>query len=374
MTKLYSIAVCLLFFPQSAIHHVEINPKHNHSNAPAKPTYQLAFASFGPLNTDIFIADADGNNAKALLPDSGLDYNASFSQDGKWVIFTSDRKGSADIYRVHPDGTGLEQLTDDPSFDDQAVFSPDGEKIAFVSSRNGQADIYILKLATKKITNITNHPAGDFRPAWSPDGEWIAFSTDRDSKNPKPVFTLWHSTEIYTTRVDGTGLMRRTKLDAYAGSPCWSPDGKQIVFYEAALQQVRNMNTVLKTNATTQLSVINLSDTIRQIITKDPGEKIYPRWFADGSMAYVTWGENPGIVFTNGKMRMKGEFENPSWSADMSRMLFHREVNSHWPPYYKLYSRDRQFQLIPPVYFLVSHLPALNSFVTIKLLASTIIE
>ena len=106
-----------------------------------------------------------------------------------------------------------------------------------------------------------------------------------------PVFTLWHSTEIYTIRVDGSEIKRRTKLDAYAGSPCWSPDGKQIVFYEAALQQVRNMNTVMKVNATTQLSVINVSDNTKQTITKDTGEKIYPRWFADGSIAYVTWGK-----------------------------------------------------------------------------------
>ena len=218
----------------------------NSGNHSSEPIYHLAFASFGPLNDDIFIADADGNHAKLLLPNPANDYNASFSHDGKWIVFTSERNGSADIYRVHPNGSGLEQLTDDPSFDDQAAFSPDGKKIAFVSSRNRQADIYILEIATKKLTNITNHPAGDFRPSWSPDGEWIAFSTDRDSKKPMPVFTLWHSTEIYTIRVDGSEIKRRTQLDAYAGSPCWSPDGKQIVFYEAALQQVRNMNTVMK--------------------------------------------------------------------------------------------------------------------------------
>jgi Tol biopolymer transport system component len=330
MMQIYLLVVGLLFFQQS----------------PAKHTYRLAFANFGPLNTDIFIADGDGKNAKALLPETGLDYNASFSSDGTWVVFTSDRNGSSDIYRVHPDGNGLEQLTNDPSFDDQAVFSPDGEEIAFVSSRNGQADIYVLDIATKKINNITNHPAGDFRPAWSPDGKWVAFSTDRDSKKPMPVFTIWQSTEIYTVGVDGTGLKRRTKLDAYAGSPYWSPDGKQIVFYEAALQQVRNMNTVLTTNATTQLSVINISDNSIQTITKDSGEKIYPRWFTDNSMAYVTRGENPGILFTNGKARLIGEFENPSWSADGKRMLFHREINSDWPPYHKLFSRDSQFQLI----------------------------
>jgi hypothetical protein len=107
MTRFYSIAVCLLFSLQPTTYIFEINPKHKHFKKPAEPTYQLAFANQGPINTEIFIADADGNNAKVLLPNPGLDYNASFSHDGKWVIFTSNRNGSSDIYRVHPDGTGL---------------------------------------------------------------------------------------------------------------------------------------------------------------------------------------------------------------------------------------------------------------------------
>src|SRR5580765_6823708 len=78
------------------------------------PDYALAFASFAPLNTDIFIADADGSNPRPLLAHPALDYDASFSPDGKWIIFTSDRNGSADIYRAHVDGSHLERLTDDP--------------------------------------------------------------------------------------------------------------------------------------------------------------------------------------------------------------------------------------------------------------------
>src|SRR5262245_47031959 len=84
------------------------------SQAPAPPvgparTYSLAVASFAPLNSDIFIADSDGRNAKAFLPDrDALDYNASFSPDGRWVVFTSTRGGSADIYRARPDGSKLE--------------------------------------------------------------------------------------------------------------------------------------------------------------------------------------------------------------------------------------------------------------------------
>jgi TolB protein len=32
------------------------------------PAYRLSFASFGPLDTDIFIADAEGRNAHPFLP------------------------------------------------------------------------------------------------------------------------------------------------------------------------------------------------------------------------------------------------------------------------------------------------------------------
>ena len=175
-----------------------------------EPVYQLAFANFGPLNEEMFIADEDGNNAKPLVPGPSNESNASFSSDGKWVVFTSNRNGPYDIYIVHPDGTDLEQLTNDDAFDDQASFSPDGKKLAFVSSRNGQADIYILDLATRKTVNITNHAGGDFRPCWSPDGKWIVFSSDRDSKNPRGIFSIFHSTEFFTMRNDGTGIVKRT--------------------------------------------------------------------------------------------------------------------------------------------------------------------
>ena len=142
--------------------------------------YTVAFASFAPLDTDLFLAEADGSAARPLSPHPDLDYNASFSSDGRWIVFTSHRDGSADIFRVRPDGSGLEKLVDDPSFDDQAVLSPDGRHLAFVSSRSGQADVWTMDLGTKALSNLTNQPGGDFRPEWSPDGRQIAFTSIRD--------------------------------------------------------------------------------------------------------------------------------------------------------------------------------------------------
>ena len=84
------------------------------AEAQSEPSYVIAFAHFGPRNSDIFLADADGRNAKPLAPHLKNDYNASFSADGKWVVFTSHRKGSADIWRVRRDGWSS-SLTTRPS-------------------------------------------------------------------------------------------------------------------------------------------------------------------------------------------------------------------------------------------------------------------
>src|SRR6266404_3245402 len=103
----------------------------------------------GPSKSELYVANADGTGEHKLLTSSGFDYHASYSYDGKWIVFTSERSGygQADIYRVHPDGTALERLTSDPALDDQGVLSPDNSQLAFVSTRvTHHANIWILDL------------------------------------------------------------------------------------------------------------------------------------------------------------------------------------------------------------------------------------
>src|SRR6266705_5877173 len=141
---------------------------------------RIFFNRIGLYRASLFIANADGSGERALLPAGTLDYNPTWSRDGQWIAFTSERNGSADLYRVKPDGTGLERLTSDPAYDDQPAFSPDGSQIVFVSTRAaGRANLWILDVATRKARPLTSGPGGDFRPAWSPDGAAIAFSSDR---------------------------------------------------------------------------------------------------------------------------------------------------------------------------------------------------
>jgi Tol biopolymer transport system component len=314
----------------------------------AQPKYTIAYSGFAPLNTDVFIADADGRNPKLFLADPAQDFNASFSRDGKWIVFTSERNGSADIYRAHPDGTGLERLTDDPSFDDQAALSPDGRTVAFVSSRSGHAEIWTLDLATRKVRNITNHAGGHFRPTWSPDGQWIAISSDRDSPQPhRPDgFELIQQTEIYILHPDGSGLRRLMHTNSYAGSPSWSPDGKHIVLYKASFEDVIRISDPRHLRATTQIAVVDVASGQEKELTQGKGEKWSPRWLADGRIGYFSGGPEGGVEFTRGDAGARGEFNSPDWSPDGRKMIYYRDIGQNWPPVMETPSKDSRFRLL----------------------------
>jgi Tol biopolymer transport system component len=73
---------------------------------------RIFFAHGAPSKATIFISNADGGEEHSLLQSTSLDYNPSWSPDGRWIVFASERDVSADLYRVKPDGSGLEQLTD----------------------------------------------------------------------------------------------------------------------------------------------------------------------------------------------------------------------------------------------------------------------
>jgi hypothetical protein len=71
--------------------------------------YTIADGSLGPLDTDIFIAAADGTKAGPLLSHAGLDY--SFSATSDWVVFTSERDGAVRTSTARHDGREPTRLT-----------------------------------------------------------------------------------------------------------------------------------------------------------------------------------------------------------------------------------------------------------------------
>ena len=326
------------------------------SAAPAADTaparHQVLFNRYQSPVMTVFIADADGADARALVPDWGLEYSPAFSPDGQWVVFTAEPHGQADLYRIRPDGTGLEQLTDHAAFDDQGALSPDGRTLAFVSTRaRGTADIWLLDLASKTGTNLTDHPSGNFRPRWSPDGAWIAFTSDRDAE-PGDQPGQWEhlqSTGVYLVRPDGTGLRRLTGPGGVAGSPSWSADGRRVLFYET---DPVGAYLAKSGRSRTELASVDVATGERVQLTASQETKLSPAWLSGGRIGYVSrgGGDQGGLRIRHPDRRVEtviaGAVRGPSWSPDGRQVAYERiERLGYTQHVVPAFSPDPEFEL-----------------------------
>jgi len=178
----------------------------NLTNTPSFEEYQPSWAPSGAQlvfvrevpgqiiseQSDIFVMDANGENATNLTQTDANEHAPDWSPDGTKIAFAGVRDGGWEILTMDPNGQNEAILTGDGSdaFDEAPDWSPDSTKVVFMkqSQAGGCCDpweIWAVNRDGSGDTNLTNHPANDTSPSWSPDGSEITFSSDRDStENP----------------------------------------------------------------------------------------------------------------------------------------------------------------------------------------------
>jgi Tol biopolymer transport system component len=96
-----------------------------------------------PSKLELWIANADGSNARQLTSLGGANFAPFFHPDGKRIIFASNHENprgrNFDLYLIRVDGTGLERVTDDADFDGFPMFSPNGRQVVWASNRYGKS-------------------------------------------------------------------------------------------------------------------------------------------------------------------------------------------------------------------------------------------
>lgn len=176
----------------------------------------IVYSSRRDGDTEIYLADADGKNARRLTNARGIDTSPVFNPaTGRRIAFVSSRNGTPQIFTMSSDGTDVQQVTDEGGAQNPA-YSPDGKMIAFAWQKPGSGgfDIFLYDTATQRFTQLTNSAGNNERPSWAPDGKHIAFQSNRSG-----------TTQIYAMTVDGKKVRQLTNTRGINEGPTWSRYG-----------------------------------------------------------------------------------------------------------------------------------------------------
>ena len=195
---------------------------------------RIVFARLGPSEATLFISNTDGSAERPLTQPRALDYDPSWSPRGDWIVFTSERAGSADLFAFIPTG---QESNASPTIRRTTIrlrFLPMVHELS--SSLPGPAEERISGFLTSQLTKSRRSPpemAAISVLRGLLTAKWIAFSSDRDSDFPA-AGARWerlHLVDIYLVHPDGTGLKRISQHGGFCGSPKWSPDSKAVITY-----------------------------------------------------------------------------------------------------------------------------------------------
>ena len=172
---------------------------------------------------DIYVLNLKTNTTFRVTNDETADFNAALSPDGSLITWVSRREDtSGDIWVANADGTNARAVAPGPDSDRSPFFSPDGTQLSFHSYRTGGANIFVVDVDGSNLRQITQgaHPFYAYNAVWSPDGQQFAYLSEQDDDG---------TVDIYTMNRDGNNA--HLLLPNVGHSVVfWSPDGQQIVF------------------------------------------------------------------------------------------------------------------------------------------------
>lgn len=269
---------------------------------------KLVYTNLG----NVYLANADGSGSRKLLNVRGDVLNIAWSPDGASLRFdateTAGTVGQQVEWEASVDGTGLHRLFDgwhNPPDECCGRWTADGKYFVFVSAGQIWAlpeDTGLFRSQAKPF-QLTSSPLSLSSPLPSRDGkklfvvgqayrgelvrydaksarfmpflggisaEYVDFSND----GQWVTYVSYREGALWRSKVDGSERMQLTYPPMYPVLPRWSPDGKNIIFFEFA-------RTADKPARIYEVSAGGGSP--RELLPDDHSQQLDPNWSPDGS-------------------------------------------------------------------------------------------
>ncbi len=231
---------------------------------------KLAFVSERSGHSEIFVSDLFMGEARQITHDNAHALTPRWSPDGTKLLYTSFFKsGFPDIFLI--DLSTLQRTTflSLKGTNTGARYSPSGNQVVMVLSGEGNPEIYISNAQGRQISRRTRTDGVESSPCFSPDGSEIVYASE-----PGP--------QIYVMSASG-GSPRRVSsgLSGYCAEPDWSrADPSKVAF-------------TVKMGGVFQVAVLDLRTGASKVVSHAPFDAVEPCWLADGRhLVYTARGSN----------------------------------------------------------------------------------
>ena len=274
--------------------------------------------------TQLWLQHASGGDPIPVSERRTRDYNPTWSHDGRYLFFVSERGGSMDLWRqgIGADGRpeGEPERLSVALETRAAAFSPDGNKIAYsrgfrmgnvwrvplledrpatwedaqqitfgqdliqtirlsadrkslllISDRAGNFDVWRLPTIGGEMTRLTVEPTFDWGPSESPDGTEIAFHSFRSGDR-----------DIWVMPAEGGPARVLAPHPAMDRFPSWSPDGREIAYTS-------------NRGGHQDVWVVPAEGGDARQVTDDASEDWFPVWSPDGDTLIFSSNREDGI-------------------------------------------------------------------------------
>ena len=162
-------------------------------------------------NAEIYVMHLQNKRLRRVTQNPAIDTEPSWSPDGRFLVFTSDRGGKPQIYRIAVEGGHPERITFEGSYNTRAIYSPDGTKLALVHRNAGQYRIGLLDLENGALQTLTESGL-DESPSFAPNGSMILYATTNSD-----------GSALAAVSPDGRMRQRLAVQTGGVRDPAWSP-------------------------------------------------------------------------------------------------------------------------------------------------------
>ncbi len=162
-------------------------------------------------NLDIYVLDITSRETRRLTTHRAIDTEGTWSPDGRYIYFTSDRAGGPQVYRIAAKGGSPERITFEGSYNARPRLSPDGKRLAMVHNDRGNYRIAVMDLDKKNLL-VVSKGRQDESPSFAPNSDSLIYAT-RQGRNGV----------LETVSADGLIRQKMASGSGDVREPVWSP-------------------------------------------------------------------------------------------------------------------------------------------------------